>query len=671
MTDEKRLITAEDLYKLELISGLEISPDGKNVIYAQQRVDEKTEKKYSNLWIVPTDGSASPHQFTYGDQTDNNPRWSPDGSQIAFISNRKDEKQPQLYLIPFAGGEARPLTDLKGQINSYEWSPDGSKLVMQFRKKDAEAVEREEDEQKKKLGIVERHYKRIFYKSDGAGFLPQERWHIWVVDAGTGEVTQLTESEIFDETTPTWSPDGKWITFLSNRSDDPDLEREAIDLCVIPAEGGELRLIPTPIGRKQFPSFSPDGKQIAYIGTEGKGDWWKNDTLWIVPFDGSASARELAREFDINIAECTLNDVNGGAANMVAPLWSLDGQRLYFQVSKHGSTTLHAIKADSSGLETIIGDEGVVGVFNFDRDRSKLACFLGTMTHPGDIQLLDLGNGKSQKLTHTNAWLDSIDLGTVEQVWFKGRENNDLQGWVLKPPGFDSSRKYPSIMEIHGGPLAQYGNFFMHEFYYLAAQGYVVSFSNPRGGQGYGEDHAKANWSGWGDADYADLMLWADYMKSQPYIDTQKMGVTGGSYGGYMTLWIIGHTNQFKSAVAQRVVSNFVSMWGSSDLNYVFQEVFGGKPPYEDLQKAWKHSPMAYIGNAKTPTLIIHSEHDHRCPIEQGEQAFVALKTQGVDSEMVRYPDEPHGLSRLGRTDRRISRLNHISRWMDKYLKSS
>ena len=197
----------------------------------------------------------------------------------------------------------------------------------------------------------------------------------------------------------------------------------------------------------------------------------------------------------------------------------------------------------------------------------------------------------------------------------------------------------------------------------------MVYFCNPRGGQGYGEEHSKAIWGNWGDADYADLMLWVDYAQTQAYIDEERMGVTGGSYGGYMTLWIIGHTHQFKSAVAQRVVSNFVSMWGSSDLNYVFQDVIGGKPPFEDVEKAWKHSPMAYIGNAQTPTLIIHSENDNRCPIEQGEQAFVALKVQGIDSEFVRFPDEPHGLSRIGRTDRRIARLNHIVRWMDKYLK--
>jgi len=278
--------------------------------------------------------------------------------------------------------------------------------------------------------------------------------------------------------------------------------------------------------------------------------------------------------------------------------------------------------------------------------------------------------GNSRKLTHFNEnLLRARDLGEIEEVWFKGAADNDLQGWILKPPDFDESKKYPSILEIHGGPRVQYGNFFMHEFYYLAANGYVVYFCNPRGGQGYGEEHSKSIWNNWGTADYGDVMAWVDVVQKKPYIDSERMGVTGGSYGGYMTNWIIGHTDRFKAAVTQRCVSNLVSMYGSSDFNWVFQVEFGDEPPWENLENYWRQSPMKYIGNAKTPTLVIHSEQDLRCAIEQGEQIFVALKKLGIDTEMVRFPDEPHGLSRGGRTDRRIERLNHIRRWFDRYLK--
>ena len=670
MPKKKRAITAKDLYKFELISAPQISPDGEHVIYAQQRVDPASEKKSSNLWIVPTDGD-TPRQFTHGNQVDNTPKWSPDGLQIAFISNRGEELQPQFYLIPFNGGEAHPLTNLKGTFGAYEWSPDGSKLAFQFRKKDAEAIERDEDEGKKKLGIVQRHYDRAYYKYDGYGFLPKERWHIWTVGVASGTAAQITDHPIFDEVEPAWSPDGKWIVCQSNRNADPDLAYGDNDLVVVSADGGEPRVIKTPGHDTQLPRVSPDGKWIAYFAKRDHDLWWQNMDLWVAPFDSSTAPTNLTEKLDFSIEDATVNDLNFGGAALFPPTWSPDSQSLYFQVSKHGSGLLMSIDISGDNLQSVIDEKGVVGGYNIDRRHQKLAYFFGTMKDPGAVYLYDLQKQASRQITQTNLWLQEVELGSVEEIWFKGRDNNDLQGWMLKPPGFDSAQRYPSILEIHGGPLAQYGEFFMHEFYTLAAGGYVVYFSNPRGGQGYGEEHARAIWGGWGDADYADLMLWADYMTAQPYIDPDRMGVTGGSYGGYMTLWIIGHTHQFKSAVAQRVVSNFVSMWGSSDLNWIFQQVIGNKPPWENLEKIWKHSPMAYIGNANTPTLIVHSEHDHRCPIEQGEQAFVALKTLGVDTEMVRFPEEPHGLSRQGRTDRRIVRLDHIVRWMDKYLKKA
>ena len=239
------------------------------------------------------------------------------------------------------------------------------------------------------------------------------------------------------------------------------------------------------------------------------------------------------------------------------------------------------------------------------------------------------------------------------------------------PPNFNPDKTYPSILEIHGGPWTQYGKFFMHEFNYFASNGYVIFFTNPRGGRGYGEAHSKAIWGDWGTPAFDDLMAFANYMARKPYIDSKRMGVTGGSYGGYMTLWVVGHTNRFKSAVAQRSVSNMISMWGSSDFNWTFQFPANSGSPQEDMQKLWDMSPIKYLGDCKTPTLIVHSEHDHRCPIEQGEQAFVALKRAGADTEFVRFPEEPHGLSRVGRTDRRIVRLNHILHWMDKYLKQA
>ncbi|MBN2388311.1 MAG: S9 family peptidase [Anaerolineales bacterium] len=671
MSPAKRLITAEDLYRLELPSEPRLSPDGCQVVYRVQRVDRKTEKKYSNLWLVAAE-AGRPRQFTYGDQSDTSPRWSPDGRTIAFLSNRAEkDKPPQVYLIPVDGGEARQLTAVQGEIGDLSWSPDGRRLLCTVRKTDAEVLEREADEQKKKLGVVARHYERLFYKLDGYGYLPHERTHLWVIDARSGRAKQLSDHPHWDERDPVFSPDGRTIAFVSNRTPDPDLDPDADDLYLMPAAGGAPRRLKAPEGSKWLPAFSPDGRWLAYYGVEGKGLGYsyKNICLWVVPLDGKRPARNLTAGYDFHAAPDVINDC--GSPEWMRPVWSNDGQTLYLPAALHGSALLRAIDLDGKNLRDVIGEGGVVGAFSFDRAQSKVAYFYGQMTDPGQVYVRELSDGgRTRHLTrHNRDLLDRLQLSKVEETWFKGPAGNELQGWIIFPPGFNPRKKYPSIMEIHGGPITQYGQFFMHEFYCLAAQGYVVYFCNPRGGRGYGEEHARAIWGAWGGADYADLMAWADTMAARPYIDTRRMGVTGGSYGGYMTVWIIGHTQRFAAAVTQRCVSNLVSEWGSSDLNWTFEQEVESGPPFTDIHKWWQMSPIAHIGNARTPTLVIHSENDLRCPIEQGEQVFVALKRLGVETEFVRFPDEPHGLSRIGRTDRRIVRLKHIARWFDKFLK--
>ena len=667
-TIKKRLITAEDLYTLQVLSDVRISPDGRHVIYRLQRVDKKTEKKYGNLWIVPTEGG-EPHQFTHGNQSDSSPRWSPDGNFVAFLSNRADKEKPaQVFIIPFTGGEAHKLTSIDGEINLVDWSPDGRKLLCTIRKTDAEKLEREKDEQKKKLGVVARHYNRLFYKLDGYGYLPHERTHIWLVDVRTGKGKQLTDSSIFDENFPTFSPDGRTIAFVSNREDEPDAFPEHDDIFIMSANGGNPRKLKTPLGSKFMVSFSPDGKWLTYLGTEGEHLDFQNASLWIVPVDGSQPARNLTEKHDLHTAADIITDF--GAAETVPPVWSHDGKYIYFQAAVHGSTVLKCISIDGKDLTEVIGEGGALGTFSFDKSQKHIAYFYGGMHDTPQVHLREMDSSTIRYLTHINRdFFASVKLPKVEEFWYKGADGTDLQGWIMFPPNFDPNKKYPSILEIHGGPWTQYGKFFMHEFNYFASNGYVVYFTNPRGGRGYGEKHSKAIWGSFGGADYDDLMVFTNIIAKKPYIDTKRMGVTGGSYGGFMTLWIVGHNNRFKSAVAQRSVSNWVSMWGSSDFNWIFQFWAKSGSPQESMDRLWKMSPVKYLGEAKTPTLIIHNEHDHRCPIEQGEQAFVALKRGGTETEFVRFPEEPHGLSRVGRTDRRLARLNHILRWMDKYSK--
>ena len=669
-TEKKRAITPEDLYRFQLVTECRISPDGDRVVFSVQRVDEESEKKYTNLWIVPA-GGGDPWQFTHGDHTDTKPRWSPNGTRIAFLSNRVDEDQPQIHTIPFSGGEARQLTDVKGEFGTLDWSPDGQQLLCQFRKKDEEVIEREQDQQKEEPGVVSRRIERVFYKLDGEGFLPVERWHVWTIDAESGALTQLTDSEVYDELDPRWSPDGKRIVFHSNHADDPDLDPDAVDIFVMPAEGGEPHRLNTPIGPKQKPVFSPDGKWVAYLGREGRGVPWKNTGLWVAPADGTGEARNLTEQFDVSVSPATINDLPGHLP-MSPPTWSQDGDRITVQISRHGNAVLQSVSVsgEDESLPTVVGGDGVVGSFSVSDEQSMLAYLRADMKEPAEVWTCQLPDGEPTKRSYVNeALLHGIDLGEVEEVWFKGADGHELQGWILTPPGFDPSQIYPTIVEIHGGPRTQYGHLFMHEFYVLAAQGYVVTFSNPRGSRGYGEEHARAIWNNWGSVDYADLMAWADFVAEKSYVDPARLGVTGGSYGGYMTNWIIGHTDRFRAAVTQRSVSNLTSMYGSSDFNWSFQQEFGDQPPWEAFESYWQQSPISHIGNATTPTLVIHSENDLRCPIEQGEQIFVALKKLGIDTEMIRFPDEPHGLSRGGRTDRRIERLEHILRWFERYLK--
>jgi len=666
--NKKRTITAEDLYDIQVITGCQISPDGNQVIYTVQSVESKNEKKFTHLWKIAKDGGA-PFQLTYGSHNNTSAKWSPDGNWIAFLSNRINEKQTQLFILPTSGGEARPITDLHGDIGDFDWSPDSQKLVFQFRKHDPEDIALLEDDNKKELGRVARRVdNRVFFKLDGYGYLPKDRYHLWTVDITSTELNQLTDSEIYDETGPVWSPDGRKIAFFSNRTEQPDLNPGKTDLFLFDIDKETIEKIPTPEGPKGMASFSPGGDRIAYLGHEGLKVGYKNDELWVVDLTSSNSARSLTAAYDFNVGGGVINDT--GSVVACSPVWSSDGSALFFQVGRHGRTSLHKIGVEGEAIETVLAFDGVVSGFSIDAKTQKMAYIHGTMTDPCQVAFFTLGDKAPRTLTEINKdFFGQLDLGAFEEIWFKGADQNDLQGWIIKPPAFDPAKKYPSIMEIHGGPLAQYGFFFMHEFYYLAAQGYVVYFCNPRGGQGYGEEHAKAIYHGkWGTVDYEDLMVWADFMERQPYIDPGKMGVTGGSYGGYMTVWIIGHTERFRAAVSQRCVSNLVSMWGSSDFNWSFQSIFDDKAPYENLEVLWQCSPIKHIGSATTPTLVIHSLQDLRCAMEQSEQVYVALKNLGVETELLLFPDSPHGVSRTGRTDRRVVRLNGIVDWFERYL---
>ena len=661
----KRPIKAEDIFKLKLPLSVAMSPDEKKIAYNLEIIDMEDNKYYSNLHVYDINNKIDT-QFTNGKYYDNQPVWSSDGKKIAFVSTR--DKKTAIYIINADGGAEIKIKELDASISDLQWTPDNSKLIFCLRYNDSHYIK---DEKKKKEPPVFRHITKMFYKYDGSGFVPKDTFQVYSLDLTTKMLSKLTKNKR-DNYSLHLSSDGKWIVYVSNRHANPDINYQYQDLFIIPSKGGKEKKITAPAGPKEMPMFSPDGKSIAYIGHDNPEDGMgiTNLHVWKVGVSGKPKARDLMPDFDRMTIDLSITD--SGDPGFVSPImWSKDGKRIFFLSSDTGTTNLFYVPSKGGKPTRIFKGKCHIKSYSINGNTKKAALVYSDLIQPGQIITCPTNYGGEKNVaSHTsyNNFLKSeVQLCKTKDVFFKSFDGTEIQGWIVYPPNFNPKKKYPSILEIHGGPRVQYAYTFFHEMQYLASKGYIVFYSNPRGGAGRGKTWAESIRGGWGELDYKDCMAAADYLEKQKYINPKRMGVTGGSYGGYMTNWLIGHTNRFKAAVTQRSVVDLKSFFGSSDCGWMFKNEFKGTP-WTNPENYEKCSPITYFKNIKTPVLIIHSENDLRCNIEQAEQMFIMLKYMNKKVEMIRFPGEPHGLSRHGRPDRRIARLNWIYKWFKKYV---
>lgn len=646
---EKRLLTLDDLATFRDVSDPQISPDGAWVAYAVSTIDMKEDKKNSDLWMTSWDG-AKTVQLTFAKESESSPRWSPDGKYLAFLSSRNiEEETDQVWLMNRDGGEAEKITDFEGGVNDYVWSPDGKRLALIVADTDSEAIAAKDKTEKKtpKPLVID----RFQFKQDEVGYLRHLRQHLYVFDLATRKAELLTPGD-YDEYLPAWSPGNSSIVFVSKRGPDPD-RHDNYDLYVIEAKAGATpRQLTTSEGAdchpdwESRPAWSPDGKFIAYLqGGPQKLIYYAVYQLAVIPSAGGAA--KLVAPMD---------------RNMYKPQWSADGSALYFLVEDDRTTLLTKVSAAGGNVEPLIKERREISDFDV-APNGKIVLLSSRPQEPHEVFALD-NNTLRPRARKNEALLAKLKLGAVEEISFKNKNGTSINGFVVKPPDYIAGKKYPAILRIHGGPVSQFGNEFMFDWQLFAARGYVVIACNPRGSSGRGEKFSTEIYADWGNKDAQDVLAAVDYVVTQGIADPQRLGVGGWSYGGMLTNYVIAQDTRFKAAVSGSSISNILAGYGTDQYIREYEYELGA--PWRHLD-AWLRISFPFLRADRivTPTLFLCGQDDFNVPLLNSEQMYQALRSLGVDTQLVIYPGQYHSITK---PSYQRDRLERYLAWYGKYL---
>jgi dipeptidyl aminopeptidase/acylaminoacyl peptidase len=628
-------MTPEDIFQLRWLADAQISADGKQVAFSVTALDRDADDYRAAIWTAPADGAGPPRQLTSGAARDGEPRWSPDGRWLAFTSSREGGKA-QLYLLPAAGGEAVRLTEIDLGVAAPVWSPDSRRICVV-----GKLSLLPKPDPNSKLAPPARVIGRLTYKLNGEGFTYDKHRHLFVVDVPppgetAAEPRQLTDGD-WDDTAPAWSPDGRSIAFVSARHDERDYDHVS-DIYCVDVESGATERVTDGTFAPDSPAWRPDGGAIAFLGHRQPGDQPRHDRLWIITLAGEA--RCLSEGYDRQLAG--------------TPRWSSDGAAIYTLVQERGSVPIVRFATDGGAQRVVAAAGRTAAGFSLGPD-GMIAFVASDASAPGEVFVA--GAGGELRLTGLNDdWLRAVDLPAARRLLVRAADGTEIDAWLIRPHGYMPGVAHPLLVNMHGGPFAQYGETFLDEFGVQSGAGFGVLYCNPRGSSGRDEAFARSIIGCTGEADAPDVLAALDHVLiSEPDIDAARLGLLGGSYGGYLTNWIIGQTTRFAAACSERSISNRHSKAGTDDLNTTWS--YFRQEPFRDPALLLRLSPIMYAERMTTPLLLMHSEEDLRCPIEQAEQLYTALKRLRRDVVFVRFPGENHELSRAGKPSHRLERF--------------